>query len=104
VQEPLEAREVGQRLRVLDAQEITFELTAEDDEGFPASWGAREIEAEDPQASPFLAFGLRLPALAVLFPVQAMDVGLAVVFGDLLALVLAAGDVPFDHLVHLGAY
>src|SRR5919112_2513981 len=50
--------------------------------------------------------GRVLPALAFSprFPVEAVDAGLAVVCGDLLALVLAAGDVPFDHLVHLGAY
>jgi hypothetical protein len=44
-----------------------------------------------------------LPVLAV-FPVQPVDFWSAVVFGDLLSLVLAARDVPFDHLVYLGPY
>jgi hypothetical protein len=103
LQEVFEAAEVGKRLRVLDAQRAPFQRTAEDDEGFPAAGGAREVEAVDPHAGSFVA---TLPTFAVLprFPVEAVDVWLAVVFRELLPLVLATRDVPFDHLVHLGSY
>ena len=70
MQEILEAAEVGQRLRVLDAQRVIFKRTAEDDEGFPAARGARKVETVDPHAGSFRA---DLPGLVV-FPVQPMDV------------------------------
>src|SRR5215208_8128674 len=100
MQEVFEATEVGQRHRVLDAQGTSLQGTAEDDEGFPAAGGARKVEAVDPHAGSFKA---DLPGLAI-FPVQPVDVWSAVVFRDLLSLVLAARDVPFDHLIYLGPH
>ena len=81
-------------------EEALAEGAAEGDEGFPAAGGAREVEAVDPHAGSFKG---DLPSLAF-FPVQPMDVWSAVVLRDLLSLVLAVGDVLFDHLVYLGPY
>src|SRR5215203_3926816 len=49
-------------------------------------------------------YGLTALAVLGLFPWQVVDIGFAVVYRDLVALVLAAGYVPFDHLVHLRAH
>ena len=61
MQEILEAGEVGQRLRVLDAQGTIFEPAAEYDEGFSAARGAREVKAVDPHAGSIRELGLGPP-------------------------------------------